>query len=96
MQSLADIFRKKSFHSPLLRSVNAVMTIETANHILSQLFGEKIIDMARAVYIKNRALTIACLSTVAAQEIKLNEAKIINLINKKTQSLIVDKIRYII
>ncbi|MDO8499521.1 MAG: DciA family protein [bacterium] len=95
MQSLADIFKRKSTRSPLLRSVNTAMTVEMANNIIAQLFGEKIIDAARAVYLKNQILSVACLNTVVSQEIKLNEAKIIDLINTKAATVAITKIRYI-
>jgi len=95
MQSLADIFKHKSARSPLIRGVNAAMTVEKANNVLVDLFSEQIIDIARAVYVKNSALTIACLSSSAIQEIKLYEAKIIEEINKKTAPGTIEKIRFL-
>ena len=95
MQSLADIFKRKSNRSPLIRGINAAMTVEKVNLILAGLFGEKIIDTARAVYLKNHVITIACLSSVAAQEMRLHEAEIIEQINKKTEAGTVQKIRFL-
>ncbi len=95
MQSLGDIFKFKANRSPLLRGISAAMTVEKANQILIKFFGEKIIDIAQAVYIKNRILSIACLSSVAAQEIKINEEKIIDEINQVAGQIAVAKIRYL-
>jgi hypothetical protein len=79
----------------MMRSVVASMAVEKANYILADMFGERIIDIARAVYIRNRALTVACLSSVSAQEIRLYESKIVGEINKRMGDIVVDKIKYL-
>ena len=78
-----------------MRGVVASMAVEKANHVLANMFGEHIIDIARAVYIRNKALTVACLSSVSAQEIRLHEGAIVEEINKKMGDKIVDKIKYL-
>ncbi len=95
MQSFANIFKDKTHHSPLLRGVAAALTVEAANAALIDVLGEKIIDLARAVYVKNRTLSVACLSSAAAQEIKLNERKILAKINSKAGEGAVEGIRYL-
>ncbi|MBU1613367.1 MAG: DciA family protein [bacterium] len=95
MQSLGNILNFKAKRSPIMRSVVASMVVEKANHVLANMFGEHIIDFARAVYLKNKALTVACLSSVSAQEIRLHESKIVEEINKKMGDSVVDKIKYL-
>ncbi len=96
MQSLAEIFQRKSNRSPLIRGINAAMAVEKANRVLADFFGEKIIDTTRAVYLKNHTLTIACLSSVAAQEMRLHEVNIIAEINRKIGKEEVQKIRFLV
>lgn len=95
MQPLASIIKARSSQSPLMRGVLASLIVEKANGALIELLGEKSVDCARAVYFKNHILTVACLSSVAAQEIKLYEAKIIDEINRQVGRAMVAKIRYL-
>ena len=69
------------------------MGVEKANEILLAICGENIKDQAKAMYIKNKILNIACLSSIAAQEIKFKEKDLIAKINSNGK--VVDKIRYI-
>lgn len=71
------------------------MVVEEANEVLFQLFGEESKKYARAMYIKDKALAIACLSSVMAQEIRLNQQLIVEKINKKLGQKIVEKIKYL-
>ncbi len=96
MQSLGNLLRLKTEQSPLLRSVNAAMIVEIANQILPELIGVKAAENAQVVFFKDRTLTLACLSSVIAQEIKLYEEQYIALLNKKCGQNIVDKIKYLL
>lgn len=95
MQSLGNIINLKTKRSPMMRGVVASMAVEKANHILANMFGENIIDFARAIFIKDKSLTIACLSSVASQEIRMQEAKLIAEINEKMGSDVVHKVKFL-
>ncbi|OGH70347.1 MAG: hypothetical protein A2754_00250 [Candidatus Magasanikbacteria bacterium RIFCSPHIGHO2_01_FULL_47_8] len=95
MKSLASILGNKSLASPLLRGVSAALTIEAANEFLATLFGAAIKDHASAAYIKSGVLSIACLGSTVAQEIKLREKQIIQKINEKMGFTAVKKIKYL-
>ncbi len=71
------------------------MTVEAANEILVDMFTEKIKEFATAAYVKNHVLHIACLSSVAAQELKLREHEIIDATNKKMKFNAIKKIKYL-
>ncbi|MDD4476828.1 MAG: DciA family protein [Patescibacteria group bacterium] len=94
MDSLFEILKAKSAASPMIRSVNAAMIVEKANDSLREFFSDDIKKYARAIYCKDCVLAIACLSSVVAQEIKLNELMIVALINKKISPEKVKKIKY--
>lgn len=96
MQSLFSILQNnKPSSSPLLQAVSASLAVEIANEILINKFGQTIAEYASATYVKNGVLTIACLSSTAAQEIKLQEANLVTLINKKMGFTAVKKIKYL-
>lgn len=96
LDSFAKIIGNKNFSSPILKKVNASLTVETANTLLARMFGPEIKDHANAAYIKQGALYIACLSSAAAQEIKLHEKDILKLIHERVSNAQINKIHYIL
>lgn len=94
MKSIFDILSGKAPSSAFGRGVEAARVVEAANSILESLFGKEIKDCAQAIYFKNGTITVACLSSVAAQEIKICEEKIIFDLNAKFHKNIVNKINY--
>lgn len=96
MQSLGEILKKQMRQqAPGWKHVEASLVVEKTNDVLAELFGMESRRFAQAVYFKDRAITITCLSSVMAQEIKLNEKKIIPAINHKLGGQTVKKVRYI-
>lgn len=95
MRSLGDLLKNHTGQSPIWKKVGAAMVVEEANAIMTKLFGEESKKYARAMYVKSGDLAIACLSSVIAQEIRLNQGKIIGEINKKFGPKTVEKIKYL-
>lgn len=95
MDSLSNILKNNKLSSSLVRGVRAAQIIAAAEKILIEKFGEGIKTIAAPAYFKNQTLTIACLSSSAAGEIKLNEKFIIDELNKAVPSAQVNKIRYL-
>lgn len=78
-----------------MRGVREAMTVHAANNLLISIFGETAHRSCRAMYVKNKVLAIACLSSVLAQEIKFREKEIIRSLNKKIGEEEVKKIHYL-
>ena len=96
MKSLGEILKKQmKQQSTGWKHVEASMVVEKTNEILKEFFGAESTRFAQAVYFKDRTITITCLSSVMAQEIKLNEKKIITALNNKFGGQTVEKIRYL-
>jgi hypothetical protein len=95
MKSLGDILKAKSNKSPFMHSVLCAGAIDMANIYIEELWGENGKKLAKAVYIKNGVLVIACLSSIMAQEIKIKETELLNKVNAKCGSMMVKKIRYL-
>ena len=95
MPGLGDIIKGKVRNSPLWRGVEANMIVEAANAVICDIFGAEIARYAKAVHVKNRVLTLACLSSAAAQEIRFHDKDIIGRINVKVHANSVEKIRYL-
>lgn len=93
LQSLGNILQNHQSKSPLVRGVQAAMAVEKANKVICEFWGEAGERYARALYVKNKILTIACLSSSMAQEIKLREKEIVNKLNELQGEKIVEKVR---
>lgn len=78
-----------------MRGVMSALVVKAADDFLAKNFGAEIASMAKAAYIRDETLTIACLSTVAAQAIKIQEAELIAAINLSTGAQTVKKIKYL-
>ena len=81
--------------APGWKHVEASLVVEKTNDVLLEFFGVESKRFAQAVYFKERTISITCLSSVMAQEIKLNEKKIITAINNKLGGQTVEKVRYL-
>lgn len=95
MQSLSSLIKSKQNLSPVWKGVEASLIVEKANEILVSILGEQSISQAQAVYFKNKVLTLACLSSVVSQEVRLHEQQIKDKINTTFRSNTVEKLRYL-
>lgn len=96
MTSLGEILKKQMKQQvPGWKHVEASLVVEKTNELLKEFFGAQSARFAQAVYFKDRTITITCLSSVMAQEIKLNEKKIIAALNNKLGGQTVEKVRYL-
>jgi len=96
MRSLGDILKKQMKQSSVGQRITATLVVEKANQVVKDMFGSGVIKYVQAVYFKEKVIALTCLSSVMAQEIKLNEKRIIAEINGKLGALVVEKIRYLI
>ena len=79
----------------LAGQVTAALVCEEFDKIVRQKWGEIGAARVKALYLKDNVLTIASLSSVMAQEIKLNEREILSALNDKFKGA-VGRIRYVI
>lgn len=94
--SFAKIISDQNRSAPLLKRAAASLTVETADALLAEMFGPEIKNHARAAYLKQETLYIACLSSAAAQEIRLREAELRRLLSSHASSVPIRKISCIL
>jgi predicted nucleic acid-binding Zn ribbon protein len=94
--SLKNLLPKSLERSKIGRQVEISMVLEEFSRAVEKILGEKSARRIKPLYLKNRVITVATLSSVLAQELKLNEDKIIKKINEKFGREIILKIRYLI
>ncbi len=95
MKSLADIIKSKARLSPMMKGVLAAGAIGIVNDFILSTWGEEGEKLARAVYIKNTTLYIACLSSIMAQEIKMREEELKKIVNTRCGTDTIRKVRYL-
>ena len=95
MRSLGNILGNKSHQSFLMRGVAGAMAIEEASKILISIFGETAGNSCQVVAVKNKILTVACLSSVLEEQIKVREKEIVDNINEKLKEVAIEKIRFL-
>jgi hypothetical protein len=96
MKSLFKIFNHQAGHSALLKGALKAITVEEADNVLKELFGEQVDKFAQARYIKDKVLAISCQGSIVTQEIKLNQDKIIEKINESAGEDVVERIKIIL
>jgi len=73
----------------------SIEVLEISKEIMAEMFGIELANDANPLFLKNRTLTISCSSSAIAQEIRENQAEIVDKINVKLGEKQVDRIRYL-
>jgi hypothetical protein len=77
MKSLVSILKRKTSSSQIIAAgVSSARIVYLANLAISEILGQNKSE-AKAVYIKNQTLMIECKSSVIAQELRMQEEKIL-------------------
>jgi predicted nucleic acid-binding Zn ribbon protein len=77
------------------RQIQAALILDEFMKILAEELGEKIKENVKPISVQNKMLTVACLSSVLAQEVQLREYKIKNQLNKLFGQEVVERIRFV-
>lgn len=80
--------------SSFKKQADAGNVITAAESVFAALFGDLAVQ-ARPQFLKNRTLTVSCSSGAMAQEIRINQQKIVDAINTALGEKLVDRIRYL-
>lgn len=92
---LGDALKEKiGKTSAIGRALESNDALVAAEVVLTQLFGD-LAKQAKPLFLKNRTLTVSCASSAIAQEIRVNQIKIVEEINARLGKNEVDRIRYL-
>ncbi len=92
---LSQVLNKRFKDSSLGKNVQATLVCEEFNKIIKNICGENITNKAQALYVKNKMLTVACLSSTVASEIKMRQDQIISKLEDKFGKGVVEDIRIV-
>ncbi len=93
---LGDALKGKiTSHKSLDKQLEAQVVVDAAEAVFREVFPEDLAAHAKPLFLKNRTLTVTCTSSALAQEIRLNQATIVEKINQRLGKSEVDRIRYL-
>lgn len=96
MNELKNLLQKSINKAGISRQVEAALLIEKAQGIIEKLLPSGVNKMTKVLYLRNQNLTIACLNSALAQEIKLYEREIIAKINKDFGKEVIKNLRFLL
>lgn len=96
MDHIKQTLARRIKQSGIARQVSTALLIEDFKKMFEDKLGENASKRIKPLYIKNRILTVACLSSVIAQEINFHKMEFINEINKKNDAETIHDIRFIL
>jgi len=96
MEHISKFLSKRITQSGFSQQVKTSLIIEEFNKLIIKIFGANLSKKIRPLYMRDNILTVACLSSVMAQEINFKKAEIIEKINKKFSSIAVKDIKFVL
>jgi len=94
MRKISSLIWRSIVRAGLEKEVAAALVIEEFKKVLLKKFGQKILKRVKILHFKNGILSLSVLSSVIAQEIKLNEKNLLKKINEKFGKKLVERIRF--
>lgn len=87
--------QKRLQHAGAAKSVEAALVVEVAQKVFDEFFG---LDpqLVRALYLKNRTLTVSVSGAPVAQELKKNERELLQKISSACNNEVIERIRYLL
>ena len=96
MEPIKNLISHSVQRAGIGKQIQASHVVETSETVLREVFGKDSEKEVRPLYFKNRTLTVSCISSAFAQEIKLHEGTIVGHINDVLGSPVVERIRYLL
>jgi predicted nucleic acid-binding Zn ribbon protein len=92
---LKSLLPKSIQRSGIYKRVEASQIIDQFNKFKDEILPGHISSKAQAMYVKNKVLYIASLSSLVTQELKFKESDIIKLLNEYFGREVINKLRFI-
>ncbi|MFA6410413.1 MAG: DciA family protein [Candidatus Buchananbacteria bacterium] len=73
----------------------SVQVLDEFLPVMKKFFGEQTIKKIKPLYLKEGVLSVACLSSVLAEDLKNQEKRILNELNRPYKEKVVLKLRFL-
>jgi hypothetical protein len=94
-QDLKTLLPKSIKRAGLGNAVEAAKVLKAFEEIVLDYLPERAVEKIKPLYVKDKILTIASLSSVITQELGFKETELISKINSKFGQEIINKIKFI-
>ena len=91
---IKNLLNKSINKAGIGRQMEATQVVEQADRVLRQILSQPVYEKIKPVSFKDGMLTIACLNSVAAQEVKLMQREIVEKINQVFDERLVTDLRF--
>ncbi len=95
-ESIGNLIQQSVNKAGIGDQVGAAVVCDAFNKILKDVIGDKAEGRAKAMYIKNKTLSIAVMSSAMGQEIKLHEQEILEKLDKTAGKNKVERLRFLV
>jgi len=96
MQHIKNILNKHLKQAGLSQNIETALIIKEFEELVGAFWGAKIGKKIKALYIKDRVLTVACLSSVIIQEVSFRKQELLQQINNKFKKEALKDIKFIV
>lgn len=95
-EQIGSLLNKTINKAGISEQVGAAVVCDQFNKIVIEVLGQNIKDKVKALYVKNKTLSVAALSSVVGQEIKLHEQEILEKLVVKVGKNKVERLRFLV
>jgi len=93
---IKNLLQQSVNRAGITKEVRAAVVCNEFDKIITGIFGNKAKNKVKAQYVKNNTLTVAVLSSVWGQEIKLHEQEILEKLHNKVGQNKVERLRFLV
>ena len=92
---LKNLIPKALQNAGIASKVASAVILDRFNNVIIEIFGRSILKKIRPLYLKDQILTVACLNSVVAQELRFREEEILSRLNNGPEPTRISRIRII-
>lgn len=94
--SLKNLIPKSVNRAKISGRVEIAMVLEEFEKVVKEVLGERAAQKSKPLYLKDKIITVAVLSSVLAQELRLNEGVIIKKLNGRFDHEVAKGLKYVV
>lgn len=96
LRPIGDLLEKSVKRQGIEKQIEASQVISEFHGVIVDLFGKRILNQVQAKSLKNQVLSVASLSSVIVNELRIHEEGILKKINDKYKKTLVRKLRFFV
>lgn len=91
---IKDLLKKSLREAGIKNQVDTALVLDKASAVLEEIVGKNVAKKVQPMFVRNKSMNLACLSSVVAQEVKLHERQIIKKINSHFDRDLVERLSF--